>query len=373
MQDGIYFDLPEQNYHEIERLSSSGCAKLLMSPADFWASSWMNPTREDDAKEETNAQILGSAYHMARLEPDRFAEIYARRPVEADFPTALLKDDEIKSELKSRGEAMTKAGEKKLERAIRLKSLGYSQPIFEIILDEFNRSLGKDQIAIDGPYYDQLMKDVEAIHKDKSLSRYVEGGYSEVTVLWTDALGVQWKCRIDYLSLWHVLDMKTFENYRKKSTDMVITQAIQYEGYWLQAFIYWHAVQLTKAGELPVIEGDENQKLFIENLRANKNPHEFWWLFQQKSGVPNTLLKLWAMTQEPITKWRDGLTDDSIKHNIGCHENPSFLARKAATYMEHCAKIFQRNQEIYGVDEWRPIDPTGTIGDADFSDYFLNE
>src|SRR3546814_13994804 len=74
--DGIYFGLPADVYHAVERLSSSGIQKICVSPATFWRGSWFDPDRPEPDADETIWQILGRAYHTARLEPHLFESLY---------------------------------------------------------------------------------------------------------------------------------------------------------------------------------------------------------------------------------------------------------------------------------------------------------
>jgi len=71
----IIFDMPEDEYHAIQRMSSSGVRNMLISPGTFWQKSWLNPDREDKT---TDAMVLGKAYHCARLEPEKFEKRYYR-------------------------------------------------------------------------------------------------------------------------------------------------------------------------------------------------------------------------------------------------------------------------------------------------------
>src|SRR5690606_73558 len=84
--DGIYFDLPADVYHAVPRLSSSGVQKLCVSPATFWRGSWLDPDRPDPDEDATKAQILGRAYHTARLEPHLFEQLYVRELDKAEAP-----------------------------------------------------------------------------------------------------------------------------------------------------------------------------------------------------------------------------------------------------------------------------------------------
>ena len=79
-EDGIYFNLPEAEYHALRRLSASGIKNILISLPTFWAKSWMNPEVADSDDKDTNAQILGRAYHAAIFEPETLADRYAGEP-----------------------------------------------------------------------------------------------------------------------------------------------------------------------------------------------------------------------------------------------------------------------------------------------------
>ena len=62
---GRLVNMPDHEYHAVEALSSSGIKKLLQSPAHF-------KVMRDTKNEPTASMILGTATHMAILEPDRF-------------------------------------------------------------------------------------------------------------------------------------------------------------------------------------------------------------------------------------------------------------------------------------------------------------
>lgn len=73
IKQGIYYDLPNNEYHSCEGISKSSLDLIHRSPAHYIAS-LESPT------EETPAMILGSAVHAAILEPDRFEEDYIVAP-----------------------------------------------------------------------------------------------------------------------------------------------------------------------------------------------------------------------------------------------------------------------------------------------------
>ncbi len=99
---GIYFGMPDEVYHAIPALSSSGVKKLAASPMLFWAgSSWLSDKkrrREAEANGDKAHQTMGKAYHCRIMEgraafDSRF--VVALDP--ADFPNALVKTDQIKA------------------------------------------------------------------------------------------------------------------------------------------------------------------------------------------------------------------------------------------------------------------------------------
>ena len=49
--EGIYFDMPEEEYHEIPYFSRSGADEILFSIEQYWQNSKMNP---DYKKKECN-------------------------------------------------------------------------------------------------------------------------------------------------------------------------------------------------------------------------------------------------------------------------------------------------------------------------------
>lgn len=70
-------DLSNEDYHSNPALGSSGLKLLNKSPAHYYAR-YLDPNREPD--EPTPAMKLGTATHMAVLEPEKFAATYVVVP-----------------------------------------------------------------------------------------------------------------------------------------------------------------------------------------------------------------------------------------------------------------------------------------------------
>ena len=244
--DGVYLHLPEEHYHAQERMSLSGINWMIASEGDFWANSWMNPDRDDAP---TPAQLLGRAFHMARLEPEKLgqrfvrqiepedfgdnllktdvdvrAAIKAMQPQKEDYPDALRTDADVKRALKDLGQPQSQGaetpedrrarlrshssnvifwddivadweaehgpmsgpeGEAALDRAQRLRSYGYEGPIWALEQDEFER-VRAGREALPAKFWDQVMADIDAMQTSPIAARYLTGGRAEVSILWTD-------------------------------------------------------------------------------------------------------------------------------------------------------------------------------------------
>ena len=93
LEDGIYFNMPETQYHSIEALSGSGLKKLIVSPLTFWTENY-DPTYQ---RRETSAMNLGKAYHKRILEgQEAFNESFVQRITKEDLPDALDTQADLK-------------------------------------------------------------------------------------------------------------------------------------------------------------------------------------------------------------------------------------------------------------------------------------
>ncbi len=64
---GVYVDMPHEQYLSLDALSSSGIKRLLQSPMHYQYD-------REHPKEATDSMLIGTALHMAVLEPDRYAD-----------------------------------------------------------------------------------------------------------------------------------------------------------------------------------------------------------------------------------------------------------------------------------------------------------
>jgi len=365
IEPGVYARMPFEQYLRIPALSSSGINNLLVSPGTFWANSWLNPDRND---EDTTARRIGRAFHMARLEPDRFAATYRPELRKGDFEIAT--HEQIKAELAARGLPQTAKGERVLEAALRLREAGYGAPIWHLELDEWERDAnGRDSLPADT--FDEIVRDAERLRLDADIAGLLDDGWPEVSVVWRDDHGTLWKARFDFVSARALVDVKTFSNPYGKPLDRCIRDAIQFNRYYVQAALYFDVAERIRAGVIGA--GEEASQPVVDALRGAMGPMEFWWIFQETGGIPNVLARQFRMTldvhphhlaQEP--------TPESAEEFARKLQTPSFLLRKARDQIAGAASLYRRAMEIWGTEEpWGTMMPVNDIGDEDFSPYFF--
>ena len=375
LPDGIYADMAEGTYHALPRLSASGVCNLLISPATFWANSWLNDERGDD---DTPARILGRAAHIARLEPHRFASLYRRKFDKADMPEgALMTHEDIKAQLAALGLPATQGKEGVLGAAKRLEAAGYPGPIWHTAYErwELEDDFHDQKILLPGGAYDDIIDSSERVHQDPDISRLLKDGLPEVSVLWTWR-GVQWKCRIDWLAAGWMADLKTFENSMGKNLDQCVADAVRYNRYYVQARLYWHCYEAIRRGDLALQDYTDASKAgdLVKAIQSLNTPAEWWWVFVEKK-VPNVLARQFRMTLDAHPHHLYQAPDDESREEFRKKlERPSGLAMKADAEIAHAAATYTQCMEVWGTEEpWGALVPVGEIGDEDFNPHWLEQ
>ena len=374
MENGIYFNLPEDEYHAIPRLSASGICNILVSPATFWADSWMNPDKKK-RDDDTDARILGRAYHVARFQPHLLDQMFVSKINPDDYEGLLTNATMIEAELDKLMEPKKLAGEKVLDKAIRLREAGYSKPILHLLQNDWEANLG-DRQGISADYWQQLKRDMELLREDEEIVKHMTGGQAEVSVLWTEE-GIDMKCRFDYLKPNGFTDLKTFDNPMRKNLENKIVTDFQYNRYYIQAFIYWRVFELIRRGKIDLAwqAANENIEQLIEAIRNRPTAGEIWYIFQEKKGIPNVLAREIDF-RTPVAESHP-INDAGVSHetSVALGEKTrrlNSLGLKAKLDVEIAMSKFAGYMDIYGPDEpWRLIRPSGRITDADCSTYFL--
>ncbi|MDZ7824482.1 MAG: PD-(D/E)XK nuclease-like domain-containing protein [Ahrensia sp.] len=374
MIDGIYFNMPFHEYLSINRLSNTALQKLMISPATFWASSWLNPNKP--SPDDTKAQILGRAYHAARFEPKAFHDQFTRALEKADYDGidgALFNGAEIGEALFLRGESKKKAGETVLEQSQRLQATGYDGPIWPIKQAAWAESIGA-RIPIPADHWNNILADMKRIDAIPEISKLMRGGAAEVTVLWTEK-GVPFKARFDKLKPKLFLDFKTFENSQGKNLDHCISDAIRFNRYYIQIAFYYHVTELIRKGALEVIgDASPDERALIEAVRGNPDDLEAWLVFQEKRGVPNIVARKVQLFTTPLSNRVNGagLSDEVNRKVDRMTRHKSALLTKAEWEINRAVTDFVNYSEIYEPgQEWVPFNPIGETTDEDFPQYWF--
>lgn len=372
--DGVYFGLPADVYHAVERLSSSGTQKLDVSPADFWKGSWFDPERPEPDEDMTIAQTLGRAYHTARLEPHLFEGLYVRELVKEEMPKgSLITGPQL-------DKALDKLGLKKtgtvLEKAERLADDGYPESmLWHVQLERWRAERG-ERTALPARHYDQMITDRDRIGKNTQIGPLLNGGEAEVSVFWTDEHGVKMKARLDYLHREWWVDFKTFDNPRGRDVDQCLADAVRYNRLYMQAVVYREAVEAIRLGGLEVVEAQtDDQRSLVAALRIRPTELAMWFVFQQKGGVPNLLAYEFPFYIVPFsTIWNEQITDDE-QRRAAVREMTS---RRSQIHMKghhdvlKAKKLFVLYSQVYDRGEpWFPIEAIRKFTDEDFHPYWL--
>jgi len=431
--DGIYLHMDEDVYHAQERFSNSHAANILVSEGDFWARSWMNPNREEKV---TDAQRIGRAFHTARLEPEKLNDRFVRQidagdfpdgclmndtevkaaikdmlPKPEDHPDVLIKDTEVKDALgelglpktgtvEDRKDRLREAsagvvfwsdiiaeweakhgpttgpdGEDAQARAERLRSYGYEGAIWCLEAAKFEAERG-DRVTLGRKEWAQITADIEAMKSSPIAGRFLTGGLPEVTLLWTHESGVSMKARIDYLRPDLFVDVKTFDNPRKKHYKECIFDATRYNGYYRQFRFYYDACEAMRLNhDLQIMDSeDQTAHEVIRAIRDRAAPLGAAAVFQQKGGVPNIYGCPVKIRKAHISLDAASTGNASVDAPIAeQYAEWSLFGLKAKGEIDEAIMLFMRCMKVYGEGQpWRPLEPIFDIDDNSFNGFWLD-
>lgn len=375
--DGVYFDLPEAVYHAVPRLSASGLQRLCVSAATFWRGSWLDPDAPELDEEQTAAQLLGKAYHCARLEPDRFHDSYCRKPCKEDYAgqKMITADTGVKAALKDLGETQSIGTESTVERAQRLRDCGHEGPIWALIMDEHERERA-GRVPIEAKFFDQIAQDMERIRGQGEIADLLTGGAAEVSVFWTDHHGLKCKCRVDYLTPGWWDDFKTFDNSRGKVLDQALADAVRYNRYYVQAVHYRDGVEAVRTGGLQIVgEASDAQRALIAAIQIRPEELDCWFIFQEKKGIPNLLAREFPFFDVPLaitSDWDTGASEEAKKRGHDATRSPTGIASRGRIEIIHAKDTFVLYSNAYDPGTpWFPLEAKGRFSDMDFNSFWI--
>lgn len=249
---------------------------------------------------------FGKATHKYFLEFDTFFDDYAFAPDKADYEQVLDTQKDMQEYCDTNGINFAPSHNKaKLAEAI--KQSGSTATIWFEVLEAFeNANDGK--IILNGNDAARLLNMRDTFLMYDQLKDTFTGGYAEVSIF-IKVHDIMFKCRIDYMTAHEDTDYKTFSNSLGKRIEKAVFEAIQYQMYNVQYFMYSQimkelAARLRK-GDFPIF-GNVTPE-FIEALKSPEN-RKFSLLFQE-SNAPHECLKV-----ELVKAMHEGATTNEY-HN----------------------------------------------------------
>jgi hypothetical protein len=281
-EDGIYFSMPDTEYHADESLGSTNLKQLLVSPSNYWWMSSMNPVRPPD--KETPARLRGSAYHALILMGEAYFEQHYQRKVDKASIEGLLDTaDDLKRVLTEYG-LPVKGRKAELIELVKEKIPKLYPKVWDVIDAEQDAS-GKKLLP--GEVYDDVKVATTLITKNPALAGAFTGGMPEVSIFWTDN-GVRLKARIDYLKIRTCGDLKSFTNTLDQPLPRAIRKAVAQHRYDIQANHYMNGrAKLKEFVENGQISGDVDMD-WLKKVAAYED-YGFTWVFYEVGGPPNAI------------------------------------------------------------------------------------
>jgi hypothetical protein len=329
---GVFFGLPEEQYHAALALSATGIKALRVDPMQWWSQSPLNPDRKD---EETLAMKIGKAFHARIVEgPEVFQRRYAAILDPAEYPDALRTVSDLTEAL---ARHLLKPRPKSLKADI-VQQLLAVEPTAQI-WDEMIRihaEKHEGKIMLEADLVEQIERAARRIEGHPDLGRAFADGYPEVSVFWVDEdTGVPCKSRFDYLKPRAIVDLKTFA-LRDVLPDKAIVQAVARYGYFIQTAFYLRAAaqlpQLVAEGR---VAGDHDPQ-FLREVVENEKRFLFIW---QAAGAP--LVKGKVLGPGIVLDMGHALVEEALLH---------------------WAEAWRR----WGTAEWNVVHPITSFDDAEF-------
>jgi len=278
-KEGIYFNMPEDEYHGLPFFSRSFSEEEFISPEDAWVNSARNPDREE--RESTPAMELGKALHSMILEPKLFKALYVKKPSFADYPDMDILDStaDIKVLLKEVGEKLSGT---KAEMIARVEP--YIDPdkhvIWGNVMKAFNQNVADHGLRVltDGNQ-ETLSGIAESLERRPDTKSILEEAMSEVTIIWIDKeTGIKCKCRLDSVRIEAIIELKSFSLQRKKNLYDAMCDAIMYERYYMQYYVYHSALKnvINKINKKQAIVSGDVDAQWLKKFLAVPDKQYFW-------------------------------------------------------------------------------------------------
>jgi hypothetical protein len=293
MADQALAKVEGQAVATVPALSQSGLKDLAVSPLRYWYW-WVNPDRPEE--EETPAMVFGSALHVATLQPDLFPQTYYCALNPEDYPDLLTTIGDMRGWLDSHG--IKAKGTLKADVMAQVRSHFPNVPILDALKEEHaTKNFGKTELSVE--CWQRVLACRQALHSEPEFLKLLRDGEAEVKLTAQDPeTGVWLSGTLDYPAPGHTLDVKTFTVKREKSVDRAVADAIYYEKYHWQAWMYAKLRALT-AGDSSK-SGPQTAPRHICAFVESEPPHEVR-LAELRPRIHGEASQLWLKAQIECT------------------------------------------------------------------------
>ena len=270
------------DYRATPALSQSGVKDMLVSPLYFWHRN----VRQDRVEgPPTPAMTLGTAIHMAILEPSKFPEKYMLYPLKEG---ALDTVSDMKEWLSSNGfpppaPKLLKDGVAALcaatDPAVRI----YDREV------EAAKASGKELLSKD--FWERVKGCYDAAFAEPAIRQLLANGEAEVRLDGKDSeTGCPLKGRLDWLRGDGVIvDLKTFSRRSSKSVDQTIIDAIKFEKYPIQTWFYENLRRQQPGAPKP--------KNYVNIFVESEPPHEIRLRSLKQCEFGNQVNAFWSSAE----------------------------------------------------------------------------
>jgi hypothetical protein len=266
--NSVVHNMPVEEYHSKLALSNSAMKDLLVSPLHYWH--WhLGPMRATE--EPTPFKEFGTALHYLVLQPQEFYKRYACGLDEENHPGALHTIEDIRNWIKANGH--TPKGTKKSELILHAQAICQDVQIWDVMCCQHKETIG-DSHVLAPDLWQRVHNAASALKREPKVQYLLDEGVAEVTLFDTDErTNTPLKARLDWLAPKYTVDFKTFSKKGRKSSKECVADAIYFEQYYRQAFLY--ATMRKRAMDsprtLPVVlafvESDPPHEVLLRELR----------------------------------------------------------------------------------------------------------
>jgi hypothetical protein len=271
---------PAEEYFAVQALSFSGMKDLAVSPLRFWHLH-INPDKPE--RKETAEMRFGSALHCLVLEgPEAFWARYCRELDADEIEGCLVTMDDLRQFIRDKGHKPV--GGRKIDLIQQTLSIDPHAKIFDV-LAAVDEDANKGKVRLSKDDWLRVHRASDALLDEPALHPILhdDNGESEVPLFVRDPnTGANLKAKLDWVTPSITLDIKTFSQQRGKSIDRCVHDAIYYEHYNWQAYLYT-TIRAIHGDHKPryvmaFVESDEPYEVRLKELRPTRGEPCLYWV-----------------------------------------------------------------------------------------------